>query len=86
MVLTTWVHLNLWQIFLCFQCADDQSFCDGQADGSATCLDIDQYCDGNADCNDGHDEDSFFCGNFEWVSETTFPYQLTLGYEQTIFV
>ena len=34
----------------------------------------------------GHDEDSFFCGNFEWVSETTFPYQLTLGYEQTIFV
>ena len=44
-----------------FQCTDVQFLCDNQSDGSATCLSILQFCDGIDDCNDGHDEDPFYC-------------------------
>ena len=50
-----------------FQCTDDQFLCDIQSNESATCLTILQFCDGIGDCNDGHDEDLFYC-EF-WVSE-----------------
>ena len=49
-----------------FQCTDDQFLCDVKLNGAATCLSILQFCDGIDDCNDGHDEDPFYCD--VWVS------------------
>ena len=50
-----------------FQCTDDKFLCDIQSDGSSTSLSILQFCNGIDDCNDGHDEDPFYCD--VWVSE-----------------